>query len=95
MYLRRLEVSGFRGIGPSAFIGFQPTPGLTVISGRNGSGKSSFPEARSHSPDPPAVGNSVIPESLDSPTHDAGHSSPWGTFRYGREITDHQGKEPP
>lgn len=44
-YLRRLEVSGFRGIGPAAFIGFQPMPGLTVISGRNGSGKSSFSEA--------------------------------------------------
>lgn len=45
VFLQRLEVSGFRGIGPEAFIGFKPMPGLTIVSGRNGSGKSSFSEA--------------------------------------------------
>ncbi len=45
MYLERVQVSGFRGIGPSAEIRFQPGPGLTVVCGRNGSGKSSFAEA--------------------------------------------------
>ncbi|WP_046470609.1 ATP-binding protein, partial [Allosalinactinospora lopnorensis] len=44
-YLSRIEVQGFRGIGPPAALDFPPTPGLTVIVGRNGSGKSSFAEA--------------------------------------------------
>lgn len=42
MYLERIQVSGFRGIGPTAEIRLQPGPGLTVVCGRNGSGKSSF-----------------------------------------------------
>lgn len=45
VFLERLGVSGFRGIGPESFIGFKPMPGLTIVSGRNGSGKSSFSEA--------------------------------------------------
>ncbi|MFC6000317.1 AAA family ATPase [Streptomonospora nanhaiensis] len=44
-FLRRIEVQGFRGIGRPAALEFAPGPGLTVIVGRNGSGKSSFAEA--------------------------------------------------
>lgn len=44
-YLTNIMVSGFRGIGPTAKLDLHPAPGLTVISGRNGSGKSSFAEA--------------------------------------------------
>ena len=44
-YLRRVRVQGFRGIGRAATLEFPPGPGLTVIVGRNGSGKSSFAEA--------------------------------------------------
>jgi recombinational DNA repair ATPase RecF len=44
-YLRQVTVTGFRGIGPSATLPVTPGPGLTVIHGRNGSGKSSFAEA--------------------------------------------------
>jgi len=41
-YLRSITVSGFRGVGPAAQLELEPGPGLTVIAGRNGSGKSSF-----------------------------------------------------
>nr|WP_245928990.1 AAA family ATPase [Murinocardiopsis flavida] len=44
-FLSRVEVQGFRGIGRTAALEFPPGPGLTVIVGRNGSGKSSFAEA--------------------------------------------------
>ncbi len=44
-YLRRLTVAGFRGIGAPATLDLEPGPGLTVVAGRNGSGKSSFAEA--------------------------------------------------
>ncbi|KAA0115087.1 AAA family ATPase [Mycolicibacterium sp. P9-22] len=44
-YLTDITVSGFRGIGSTAKLDLHPAPGLTVISGRNGSGKSSFAEA--------------------------------------------------
>lgn len=44
-YLKSVTVSGFRGIGPTARIDLKPGPGLTVVCGRNGSGKSSFAEA--------------------------------------------------
>lgn len=43
-YLKRLELGGFRGIGPAVALEFQPGPGLTLLLGRNGSGKSSFAE---------------------------------------------------
>ncbi|MEU4692403.1 AAA family ATPase [Actinoplanes sp. NPDC023714] len=45
VYLERITVAGFRGIGPAAMLHLQPQPGLTLVIGRNGSGKSSFAEA--------------------------------------------------
>ena len=44
-YLTSLAVQGFRGIGPKQTLTFTPGPGLTIVIGRNGSGKSSFAEA--------------------------------------------------
>ncbi|WP_101948000.1 AAA family ATPase [Mycobacterium sp. 3519A] len=44
-FLTKISVVGFRGIGPQAELDLYPAPGLMVISGRNGSGKSSFAEA--------------------------------------------------
>jgi energy-coupling factor transporter ATP-binding protein EcfA2 len=45
VFLRSIQVEGFRGIGPQAQIKFAGGPGLTIIAGSNGSGKSSFAEA--------------------------------------------------
>jgi DNA repair exonuclease SbcCD ATPase subunit len=44
-YLASIEVEGFRGIGPPVTLSLEPSPGLTLVVGRNGSGKSSFAEA--------------------------------------------------
>ena len=44
-YLTSLTVEGFRGIGPKQTLTLTPGPGLTIVVGRNGSGKSSFAEA--------------------------------------------------
>jgi DNA repair exonuclease SbcCD ATPase subunit len=44
-YLGSVRVEGFRGIGPEATLELVPGPGLTLVVGRNGSGKSSFAEA--------------------------------------------------
>ena len=44
VYLQAITVSGFRGIGPESTLEIPPGPGLTVVVGRNGSGKSSFAE---------------------------------------------------
>ena len=44
-YLGSVRVEGFRGIGPEATVGLAPGPGLILVVGRNGSGKSSFAEA--------------------------------------------------
>lgn len=44
-FLAGLQVEGYRGIGPKAQLTFTPAPGLVVVAGRNGSGKSSFAEA--------------------------------------------------
>ncbi|MCW1823139.1 AAA family ATPase [Mycobacterium senegalense] len=44
-FLRSITVSGFRGIGGRTTLEVNPYRGITVISGRNGSGKSSFAEA--------------------------------------------------
>ncbi len=45
VFLHDITVSGFRGIGPEVKIEVPTGPGLTVVVGRNGSGKSSFAEA--------------------------------------------------
>lgn len=45
VYIESVTVEGFRGIGPLAELRLQPGPGLTLVVGRNGSGKSSFAEA--------------------------------------------------
>ncbi|HWK25854.1 MAG TPA: AAA family ATPase [Solirubrobacter sp.] len=44
VWLKRVTVEGFRGIGAPATLALDPSPGLTVVVGRNGSGKSSFAE---------------------------------------------------
>ena len=44
-YLRSIAVEGFRGIGREVTLELPPGPGLTLVMGRNGSGKSSFAEA--------------------------------------------------
>lgn len=43
-FLKSISVRGFRGIGPQAKLDLHPAAGLTVVAGRNGSGKSSFSE---------------------------------------------------
>ena len=44
-YLQAIQVQGFRGIGENLELKLQPGPGLTLVVGRNGSGKSSLAEA--------------------------------------------------
>ena len=43
-YLKRISVRGFRGIGDEAILELPAQNGLTLVLGRNGSGKSSFAE---------------------------------------------------
>ena len=43
-FLQEVRVRGFRGIGPEATLSINPGPGLTLVVGRNGCGKSSFAE---------------------------------------------------
>ncbi|MEV7810290.1 AAA family ATPase [Streptomyces flaveolus] len=45
IYLDSVSVAGFRGIGPRAWLNLSPRPGVTLVVGRNGSGKSSIAEA--------------------------------------------------
>lgn len=45
VFLRAITVRGFRGIGAETTLRLAPGPGLTLVVGRNGSGKSSFAEA--------------------------------------------------
>jgi ABC-type lipoprotein export system ATPase subunit len=45
LYLSSVTVAGFRGVGPARTLPIRPAPGLTLVVGRNGSGKSSFAEA--------------------------------------------------
>ena len=44
-FLDTISVQGFRGIGAGCDLSIKPGPGLTLVVGRNGSGKSSFAEA--------------------------------------------------
>lgn len=44
VYLERISVENFRGIGEAASLPLDAGPGLTLVVGRNGSGKSSFAE---------------------------------------------------
>ena len=44
VYLGAITMAGFRGIGPATTLPLQPGPGLTLVVGRNGSGKNSFAE---------------------------------------------------
>jgi recombinational DNA repair ATPase RecF len=44
VYVGSITVEGFRGVGPAASLPLRPGPGLTLVVGRNGSGKSSFAE---------------------------------------------------
>src|SRR4051812_32437257 len=43
-YLASVAVEGFRGVGRRVELSLTPGPGLTLVVGRNGSGKSSFAE---------------------------------------------------
>jgi recombinational DNA repair ATPase RecF len=45
LFLGDVTVEGFRGIAGSARLGLKPGPGITLVVGRNGSGKSSFADA--------------------------------------------------
>ena len=45
VFVNSIAVQGFRGIGPRCPLELAPGPGLTLVVGRNGSGKSSFAEA--------------------------------------------------
>ncbi|NUP28684.1 MAG: AAA family ATPase [Nocardia sp.] len=45
VFLNSVRVRGFRGIGPETTLELPAGPGLTLVTGRNGSGKSSFAEA--------------------------------------------------
>ncbi len=44
-HLASVAVAGFRGVGPERTLPIRPGPGLTLVVGRNGSGKSSLAEA--------------------------------------------------
>lgn len=44
-FLQDIRVRGFRGVGPEVALSINPGPGLTLVLGRNGCGKSSFAEA--------------------------------------------------
>lgn len=43
-FVGAITVEGFRGVGPASTLPLHPGPGLTLVVGRNGSGKSSFAE---------------------------------------------------
>ncbi|MFF7123347.1 AAA family ATPase [Streptomyces sp. NPDC008240] len=44
IYLESVAVARFRGIGPRAWLKLSPRPGVSLVVGRNGSGKSSIAE---------------------------------------------------
>src|SRR6266540_1156147 len=68
-YLSSVQVEGFRGIGPEAALGLVPGPGLTLVVGRNGSGKSSFAEALElHHTEPTRLRVDLIVDGQAGPT---------------------------
>lgn len=44
-FIERISLTGFRGVAPRLDVELRPAPGLVVVTGRNGSGKSSIAEA--------------------------------------------------
>lgn len=59
--LLRIRIEGYQGVGKPLEIDFDPTPGVTVVQGANGSGKSSIADAIETAlrgePRPPAAGS--------------------------------------
>ncbi len=45
IFIQEIVVEGFRGAGPKATLKLPPGPGLTLVTGRNGTGKSTFVDA--------------------------------------------------
>src|SRR5579884_2439283 len=45
VFIEAITVEGFRGIGPALTLNVTPGPGLTLVVGRNGTGKSSLSDA--------------------------------------------------
>jgi recombinational DNA repair ATPase RecF len=45
VFLDSITVEGFRGVGPPLTLSLKPGPGLTLVVGRNGTGKSSLSDA--------------------------------------------------
>jgi AAA domain len=45
VFLDSITVEGFRGVGPPLTLWLKPGPGLTLVVGRNGTGKSSLSDA--------------------------------------------------
>lgn len=55
VFLESISVSGFRGIGRTARLPLNAKPGVLLVAGRNGSGKSGFAEVVGIASTPPAV----------------------------------------
>lgn len=65
--LRSITVQGVRWIGAAVTLPFHPGPGLTVVAGRNGSGRSTLAEGRElaltaprHTPSTSSAGEAAV-----------------------------------
>ncbi len=76
IYLDSVAVVGFRGIGPRAWLNLSPRPGVTLVVGRNGSGKSSIAEG---------VETAFTGTNLRWQGQDAARSSNWRNLHDGAE----------